>query len=162
MYTERKTCLLFLQQRWNNSIGELRLRSIFLPQNIFGPHENCFFYFRQFQSPIFRSYRYVKSHQKNSHPNSCNLHVDFSPCKRKYSKKNNIQTSAYLLSQDFNEKDCIWIHKFWGKKLKNSKLSVITSPYLNYNCRILLDNSSCLISKVQTKQLKTMNSYLNS
>lgn len=44
-------------------------------------------YFRHFQSPIFRSYRYVKSHQKNSHPNSCNLHVDFSPCKRKYSEK---------------------------------------------------------------------------
>lgn len=87
MYTERKTCLLFLQQRWNNSIGELRLRSIFLPQNIFGSHENCFFYFRHFQFPIFRSYRYVKSHQKNSHPNSCNLHVDFSPCKRKYSEK---------------------------------------------------------------------------
>lgn len=67
LHTERKTCLLFLQQRWNNSIGEL---------------------FQTFSIPnFFRSYRYVKSHQKNSHPNSCNLHVDFSPCKRKYSEK---------------------------------------------------------------------------
>lgn len=146
MYTERKTCLLFLQQRWKSSIGELRLD--FSPAKHLRPSWKSCFDFRHFQSPIFSKYEKWKKSKKKSHPNSCNLHVDFSPYKRIIFRKNNIRTSAYLLSQDFNEKGCIWIHKFWGKKLKNSKLSVIKSLYLNDNCRILLDNSSCLISKV--------------
>lgn len=70
------------QQHWG-----IKTTVDFSPAKHLWPSWKLFFYFRHFQSPIFRSYLYAKSHQKNSHPNSCNLHVDFSPCKRKYSEK---------------------------------------------------------------------------